>query len=317
MKRFSNILFVAESHVDDPVVFNQAITLASNNQAQITVVGVVDSLDVPKASAHTASDLLDAMIRQRQEQLETLVLSGSESAPKMETKILVGKPFIEIIREVIGHQRDLVIKSVGNIKDMRQQLFSSTDKKLLRKCPCPVWLIKSTEQQGYREILVGLDYEPENPENEALNLQILEMASSLALSESSQLHVVHAWYFPHESFLRSPRVGNTEAEVGAMVEEEESKRRRWLSNIVEKGCAAQGREAASYLDPQLHLAKGNAQIVVPQLAKELGAKLVVMGTVGRTGIPGYIMGNTAETILSRVDCSVLTVKPRGFISPVT
>ena len=41
-----------------------------------------------------------------------------------------------------------------------------------------------------------------------------------------------------------------------------------------------------------------------------------MGTVARTGIPGLLIGNTAETILQRVDCSVLAVKPDGFVSPV-
>lgn len=45
--------------------------------------------------------------------------------------------------------------------------------------------------------------------------------------------------------------------------------------------------------------------------------LVVMGTAARTGIPGFIMGNTAETILNRPDCSVLAVKPPGFVTPVT
>jgi len=42
-----------------------------------------------------------------------------------------------------------------------------------------------------------------------------------------------------------------------------------------------------------------------------------MGTVGRTGIPGLIMGNTAESILNNIGCSVLAVKPPGFVSPVT
>jgi nucleotide-binding universal stress UspA family protein len=41
-----------------------------------------------------------------------------------------------------------------------------------------------------------------------------------------------------------------------------------------------------------------------------------MGTVCRTGIPGLIIGNTAERVLDVVDCSVLTVKPEGFVSPV-
>jgi nucleotide-binding universal stress UspA family protein len=42
-----------------------------------------------------------------------------------------------------------------------------------------------------------------------------------------------------------------------------------------------------------------------------------MGTVARIGIPGFIMGNTAETILNHIDCSVLAVKPPGFATPVT
>ncbi len=42
----------------------------------------------------------------------------------------------------------------------------------------------------------------------------------------------------------------------------------------------------------------------------------MMGTFGRTGIPGFIMGNTAETMLNRIDCSVLTVKPESFVTPI-
>ncbi len=45
--------------------------------------------------------------------------------------------------------------------------------------------------------------------------------------------------------------------------------------------------------------------------------LVVMGTVARTGIMGLLIGNTAETILDQLDCSVLAVKPEGFLTPVT
>jgi nucleotide-binding universal stress UspA family protein len=41
-----------------------------------------------------------------------------------------------------------------------------------------------------------------------------------------------------------------------------------------------------------------------------------MGTVARTGIEGLLIGNIAETILRRVDSSVLAVKPHGFETPV-
>jgi nucleotide-binding universal stress UspA family protein len=41
-----------------------------------------------------------------------------------------------------------------------------------------------------------------------------------------------------------------------------------------------------------------------------------MGTVARTGISGFIIGNTAENILQKIDCSLLALKPQGFVSPV-
>ena len=46
------------------------------------------------------------------------------------------------------------------------------------------------------------------------------------------------------------------------------------------------------------------------------ADLLVMGSVGRGGFTGLLMGNTAERLLGRVDCSVLVVKPDGFTCPV-
>ena len=77
------------------------------------------------------------------------------------------------------------------------------------------------------------------------------------------------------------------------------------------------KDDAAGPDLQLHVVKGPAQYVVPELARELEVDLVVMGTVARTGIDGFFMGNTAESILGELDCSVLTMKPPGFVSPVT
>ena len=71
------------------------------------------------------------------------------------------------------------------------------------------------------------------------------------------------------------------------------------------------------MKPRTHLPKGPAGEVIPALARELKTDIVVMGTVARTGIPGMIIGNTAESVLSQLDCSVLAVKPPDFISPVT
>jgi universal stress protein E len=41
-----------------------------------------------------------------------------------------------------------------------------------------------------------------------------------------------------------------------------------------------------------------------------------MGIVSRAGIAGLLIGNTAEIVLQKVDCSMLTVKLEGFVTPV-
>ena len=46
-------------------------------------------------------------------------------------------------------------------------------------------------------------------------------------------------------------------------------------------------------------------------------ELIVMGTAGRVGLPGFFIGNTAEEVLRQVDCPVLTVKSEDFVTPVT
>ncbi len=59
---------------------------------------------------------------------------------------------------------------------------------------------------------------------------------------------------------------------------------------------------------------------VADLAQRNQAQLtvlgVVMGTVARTGVAGLLVGNTAERLLDEVRCSVITLKPPGFVSPV-
>ncbi len=57
--------------------------------------------------------------------------------------------------------------------------------------------------------------------------------------------------------------------------------------------------------------------LVPVRANELSAELVVMVTVACTGMAGFFVGNSAGSIFTQLDCSVLSVKPPGFVSPVT
>ncbi len=77
-----------------------------------------------------------------------------------------------------------------------------------------------------------------------------------------------------------------------------------------------GRYNLSKLRHRVHLVKGPARVLIPAVASRERIDLIVMGTVCRTGVPGFLIGNTAESVLQQVDCSVLAVKPEGFVTPV-
>jgi len=320
MKRFSNILLMADAALANSIALERAVALALNNQASLTLVDSVDSIPTEMQMAVTAitpQELVDMEVSEKLEQLQQVVTCAAKNGVDIKTNVLIGKPFLEVIRQVLRNKHDLVIKCVEPSATLKDVLFGSTDMHLMRKCPCPVWIIKPTEHQHYRRILAAVDRDPEDTVKDVLNRQILEMSTSMALTEFSELHIVHAWHLVTENIFRSDRTDVTDAEVDAMVAEEANKRKQWLENLVSTYGSKGDKDAVDYLDPQLHLIKGDAKHIVPTIARELNVDLIIMGTIARTGIPGFFMGNTAESILTQIDCSVLTIKPPDFVSPVS
>ena len=72
----------------------------------------------------------------------------------------------------------------------------------------------------------------------------------------------------------------------------------------------------SEIKSRVHFLKGQPEKVIPALADKKRVELIVMGTLARTGVSGLFIGNTAEKILTKVDCSVLALKPTSFVTPV-
>lgn len=323
MQRFKDILCVVAPDSVNGVAFEHAAALAENNQARFTVVEVIDKISRSlKLFDRTLfpEDFQEKRVAEHRKGLEEKLARWNRNI-EIKTKVLVGIPFLEIIREILRDGHDLVIKAAesGGLID---RVFGSDDMHLLRKCPCPVWLVKSKSPKAYRRILAAVDVDDFYPPEELntrhqLNVQILEMASSLALSEFAQLHVMHVWDAVGEMVVNSVVHDMSEEEVVAYVEQVRRQNAANLDALMRGVTSNIGQDASDYLRPQTHLIKGAARKEVPAFAEEIKADLVVMGTVARTGIPGFIMGNTAETILNRLDCSVLAVKPPGFVTPVT
>ena len=323
MHRFKDILCVATPDSIDRVALERAVVLADYNQAHLTVVEVIDELPRnTKLIDHTQSleELQAKIVAGHRQELEKLVAPWSRNF-KIQTKVLIGVPFLEIIREVLRNDRDLVIKTTES-DGLLDRVFGSDDMHLLRKCPCPVLLVKPESPKTYQRILAAVDADDNYSTEELntryqLNLQILEMASSLTLSESAELHIVHAWVAIGESMLQSGRGGSLEEGVIAYTEEIRQQDEQNLNILMGEMINKLGQDSLKYLKLQKHLLKGSPQRVIPAFSKEIKVDLVVMGTVARTGISGFFMGNTAETVLNQLDCSVLAIKPKRFQTPVT
>jgi nucleotide-binding universal stress UspA family protein len=148
----------------------------------------------------------------------------------------------------------------------------------------------------------------ENPESGSLSSRIMEIGASLARMEESEFHVVHAWELFGERTLTG-RGGLSRDDVERLagkVRAEHLDRIAWLVN----------KYALEISPERIHFLKGDAASIILQVAKREKIELIVIGTVGRTGLTGFLIGNTAETVLQQVDSSVLAVKPEGFVSPV-
>lgn len=321
MKRFNNILFVSEQLDHNLAAFERAVALAEQHQTRLSVA---DAVPEPPSRLQSITDelspamLTDALREECQDALAQLVTAHGRGM-QVDIQVLSGPRFLAIIRTVLRNGHDLVIKAAHDDTTFKERIFGSQDTHLLRKCPCPVWLLRPTPQPRCSKIMAAVDpgQNLDQDTSEHLNRQILELATTLAIADLAELHVVHVWDAFGEQLLRHGRGQVAPESVNAYVERERRHHNRWLDGLIDQTVTKITNQAGDYLKPQIHMAKGWARDVIPALAKDLDIDLMVMGTVARTGIPGFIIGNTAEIILNRIDCSVLAVKPEGFVSPVT
>jgi nucleotide-binding universal stress UspA family protein len=61
----------------------------------------------------------------------------------------------------------------------------------------------------------------------------------------------------------------------------------------------------------VHVRAGDAGIEIAQLASDIGADLIVVGTHGYKGLDRLLLGSVAETLVRNAPCSVLTYRPRA------
>ena len=311
MDRFKSILVATSPGHLDPFTLRAAVKLANANDARLTVLDVVAPLPAWRRKMNVEGHVIDieaAILHDRKDRLRH-VLKNARGGPGTEVIETVGEPLIEVIQKVLVDEHDLVVVAEPVAERPHEPHLSSGVMQLLRKCPVPVWVMRAG-RSGTGRVLALVDPDPDDPDRDRLNDLIMELATSLAHRRGWELHLGHAWTLAGEATLRSsPYVGLPGETVDVMVRETKARRLGQLEALAIRHVTESERS--------IHMAAGAPGVVLPPLADRLDVDLIVMGTIGRTGLRGLIMGNTAETILRSVRCSVLAVKPGGFATPVT
>ncbi len=140
-----------------------------------------------------------------------------------------------------------------------------------------------------QKILCPVDFSPGSE-------RAVAQASELATALGAELELVHAYQLPVLA-LPDSSITVSPTYVAELTNRAQQELDRHAAQLREKGVTASTR-----------LTEGNAADAIVERAKEIGARMIVMGTHGRSGFRRFLLGSTAERVVRTSTVPVLTVQ---------
>ena len=311
METYQNILVVIDPTTDEQKALKRAIDLAASINASGSKVNVSAFLSIFDFSYEMttilSSDERDVMrqsvIKDKELWLESII---QDLNPKIEINSQVvwhNRPFEAIVERVIQDEYDLVIKGTHQHDKFKSVVFTPTDWHVLRKCPCPVLLVKEHEWPSNGNILAAVNVGSDEAEHQSLNAKITTGAKKLAQLIQGNVHLVNSYPgTPVNIAIEIPEFNSNEYNDTMLKHHEQA-------------MVAHANEFDISV-ANTHVEEGLPETVIEQVALKIDAELVILGTVGRTGISAALIGNTAEHVIDQLNCDVLALKPDGYVSPL-
>ena len=233
-------------------------------------------LDV-KQIAEAASARVAEITGRGSEEFELIVEDGAPQA------LILG-----IAEESLA---DLIIMGSHGQTSAAGVLLGSVTDSVIRHAHCPVLIVRRT--QSTRRIVAGTDFsDPALP--------ALKAAADEAMRVAGELTVVHSL-----DLVWSPAAYPAMAFGGAPfnISSEKMKELERIATERLEESLRQLNVAGNAL-----VTTGSAGPALINVATEQNADLVVVGTIGRTGLRRALLGSVAETVAKGAPCSVLVVR---------
>jgi universal stress protein E len=300
-------LDVTELTPDALEVIDHGIWLAQPNGSELLFF---TALNIPEEALHHLEEDRRTHVRRTVEELANKVLAelvrrAEGQGVAATSRLVLGRGWQEIIRQVLRGGHDLVVIGTRNRTGLRRLLFGSTSLKLLRRCPCPVLVVKAGHGSRPLRTLIATDLKPAAESAMRLGLCLGKLLGG-------PVHILHVVEYPLDTLW-----GSLEADAHTVAYHRRV--RETAARTLQEQLERAGHQAG---DPgvQLHLSEGVGGVPDVAIQEFIAAHhidLLVMGTIARTGLMWITFGNTAERLLPEVDCSLLAVKPPDFQSSVT
>jgi len=305
---YKRILVAMDFSPSADAALQQAVWLARKVGAKITLAHTLPDL---RRVVHTASyqarlDLLsgegsvfEREVRQESDtRMRKIVVDLNAADLDVTVETLLGAPYTEITHSVQQEGYDLVLAGSRGLGAWERFFVGSTARRLIRNCPASVWIVKAEHVGAPKVVLASTDF------SEASRKAVLHglWVATQANADFHLLHVFDSMDIPENVIAKEGRYASLRREIN-----EDATQR--LEAFVQSLDSDRSRVHS-------HLSWGTPWKEICRAAQHLSIDLITLGTVGRSGIKGVLLGNTAEQVLGTCDCSILTVKPDGFVSPI-
>lgn len=217
-------------------------------------------------------------------------ITGREPA-SFSVRIVHGSPGAAILTEAEALGVDLVVVGSRGLSGLDRLLLGSVAERVVRHAHCPVLVARTSPATG--PVLAATDFSPSS--NEAL-----AGAATAARWLGTGLALLHAIDTapPMAVGLAMP-LGATWVPIPA---EDMGKIRVAARAMLDQVLTRENLDGSSLV------VEGRPTPAIVDAAAELGARLVVVGTRGRTGLARLALGSVAEGTVRDAPCSVLVLR---------
>jgi nucleotide-binding universal stress UspA family protein len=284
-KEYRKVLVPVDGSESSFHALRQAFQFSSVEKSWITVVCVSPEYEGDLDTLVTGDNIIAQMHRPCELALAKAKEIAAQEGYTIKTILEEGEAASRIVDIADAHNRELIIMGRRGLSNLERVFVGSVTQRVIGLSHGDVCVVPEDTPIAWEKILVATDGSTFS--NAAVNRAI-----RFAISYGGEIEVVSVVDVMPELYGDAPGlvddlIGKARGYADAAVQ-----------TVIDNGIKAKA-----------HVAEGVAYQVIPELARKLGAQVIVVGSHGRTGMRRLLLGSVAEKIIGFAPCPVLVAKP--------